>query len=470
MSDAVSLELTEEQRKLMYDQFSEICGDMEKDPAIKEWIEKEGDKARAFAAKAKGMIDRRQGTAAAREVLSTPEGMIASYNQLCRVLEENKDVLAQDFDLFSVADPKEMDRVEKTLFAATAVGNDGVGLSTEHFKQCYSMGIQDFPGLYGNRSADEMITLESFAKGDKKLEKQYVLVKQGLENEAAKAKLEARLPSSGEVSPSVKAVKALEDEAAIKAAETGAKLEVALTERAGKTGGNSVTRTVAKADAKVNDGIRKIVEKGSKALNDNAVGRTYDKVSTTVQKKVVDPVKKPVKKVVKNVAKNVADTGAGKVAAVAVKKVAEKAAEKTTGKIVAKAVVKSALKKVPVVSAVAGVAFAAERVMNGDGVGACGELASGVAGCFPGVGTGISCAIDAALIGKDVHEAKKLAQAEKPAVKKTVAVKKPLTPEQKQQIAARANVKNNKKTNTTTAKKTQLTPAQMKSMGNTHSA
>ena len=56
----------------------------------------------------------------------------------------------------------------------------------------------------------------------------------------------------------------------------------------------------------------------------------------------------------------------------------------------------------PLLYAVAGVAFGIERAMKGDWLGAIGEVASGVASTVPGVGTAVSTGIDAALIAKDV--------------------------------------------------------------------
>ena len=62
---------------------------------------------------------------------------------------------------------------------------------------------------------------------------------------------------------------------------------------------------------------------------------------------------------------------------------------------------KMGLKKIPGVGAVAGAAFAAERAMKGDWLGAGGELLSGLAGTIPGIGTGVSTAIDAGLMARD---------------------------------------------------------------------
>jgi len=62
---------------------------------------------------------------------------------------------------------------------------------------------------------------------------------------------------------------------------------------------------------------------------------------------------------------------------------------------------KMGLKKIPGVGAIAGAAFAAERAMKGDWLGAGGELLSGLAGTIPGIGTGVSTAIDAGLMARD---------------------------------------------------------------------
>lgn len=64
---------------------------------------------------------------------------------------------------------------------------------------------------------------------------------------------------------------------------------------------------------------------------------------------------------------------------------------------------KSAAKKVPLLGLFAGGAFAAERAMDGDFVGAGMELASGLAGAVPGVGTAASLGIDGALLARDLQ-------------------------------------------------------------------
>ena len=82
-------------------------------------------------------------------------------------------------------------------------------------------------------------------------------------------------------------------------------------------------------------------------------------------------------------------------------RLATKIGGKSAGKAVSKGLGKMGLKKVPVLGALAGGAFAAERAMKGDWLGAGGELLSGVASIFPGIGTGISAAIDAGLMARD---------------------------------------------------------------------
>jgi hypothetical protein len=73
------------------------------------------------------------------------------------------------------------------------------------------------------------------------------------------------------------------------------------------------------------------------------------------------------------------------------------------GKLGAKAAGKSLLKKIPGVSILAGLGFGAQRALQGDFVGAGGEVLSGVAGTVPGLGTAASVAIDAGLAARDLN-------------------------------------------------------------------
>ena len=79
---------------------------------------------------------------------------------------------------------------------------------------------------------------------------------------------------------------------------------------------------------------------------------------------------------------------------------------KAAGKSVGKGAGKAVLKKIPVVGLGLGAIFAIDRLRKGDWGGALMELGSGAASMIPGVGTAVSVGLDAALIGKDINDAK----------------------------------------------------------------
>ena len=60
-----------------------------------------------------------------------------------------------------------------------------------------------------------------------------------------------------------------------------------------------------------------------------------------------------------------------------------------------------------------GIIFAVDRLRKGDWGGALMEVASGAASTIPGVGTGVSLALDAALIAKDVTQGRSVAGGDK---------------------------------------------------------
>ena len=91
-----------------------------------------------------------------------------------------------------------------------------------------------------------------------------------------------------------------------------------------------------------------------------------------------------------------------------VAKTGKKIAAKTITKTVGKAGAKSLLKKIPFVGLGLGAVFAIDRMRKGDWGGALLELGSGAASMIPGVGTAVSVAADAALIAKDVNDAKNM--------------------------------------------------------------
>ena len=112
-------------------------------------------------------------------------------------------------------------------------------------------------------------------------------------------------------------------------------------------------------------------------------------------------------KTVQGAAKSAADVAvdAGKTAVGDAGKTAAKDVGKTVAKDAGKGVGKSLLKKIPGIGLLAGIGFAASRAMDGDWLGAGGELASGAASTVPGLGTAASVAIDGALMARDISKA-----------------------------------------------------------------
>lgn len=109
----------------------------------------------------------------------------------------------------------------------------------------------------------------------------------------------------------------------------------------------------------------------------------------------------------KTTEKTVAKSGekaAAKSAEKAVARAATKSAGKAAAKGAGKALLKSGLKKIPILGAVAGLGFGAQRALQGDWLGAAGEVASGAAGSVPGLGTAASVGIDAALAARDISK------------------------------------------------------------------
>ena len=100
---------------------------------------------------------------------------------------------------------------------------------------------------------------------------------------------------------------------------------------------------------------------------------------------------------------------AGKVVSkgAAVAKAAKGSVAKTAAKVASKGAGKALLRKIPGIGLVAGLGFAASRLMKGDALGALGEVASGAASIIPGVGTAVSAAIDVGMIARDASKAAK---------------------------------------------------------------
>ena len=227
----------------------------------------------------------------------------------------------------------------------------------------------------------------------------------------------------------------------------------------------------------VSNGVDNALEKAGNKLNDNALGRAINKADSwrphnKTAAKVMDKVgavpvaavvasgvsayeqyksgdKKgaaatfgkgvvhaSVQGVATSAGMNIAAKGASKAAEKVTEKVvarqaakaASKQVAKAAGKAAGKAVGKSVLKKIPLVSLGAGAYFAYERAKNGEwGKAGC-ELLSGALGCFPGVGTAASTAVDCGLAVADTKQAinetkKKQAQQQRQAQKSPEQIK-----------------------------------------------
>ena len=105
---------------------------------------------------------------------------------------------------------------------------------------------------------------------------------------------------------------------------------------------------------------------------------------------------------VMNIGKSVGKFGKG-----IIKGGGKKVVAKTATKAVGKGAAKGFLKKIPVIGLGLGAIFAIERISKGDWWGALMELGSGAASMVPGVGTAVSVGLDAGLVAKDIHDAKK---------------------------------------------------------------
>lgn len=114
------------------------------------------------------------------------------------------------------------------------------------------------------------------------------------------------------------------------------------------------------------------------------------------------PTAEAAKRAAEQTAGATATKGAAEAGEKAAAKAAEKAGAKTAAKAAGKTVLKSVLKKIPLIGALAGLGFGAQRAMSGDFTGAAMEVGSGIAGTLPGLGTAASVALDAGLAAKDM--------------------------------------------------------------------
>ena len=172
---------------------------------------------------------------------------------------------------------------------------------------------------------------------------------------------------------------------------------------------NGVISKAKEANDKFDEAIDKIIDKGSEKLNNTKVGKAYqkieDKVLNSKAVKKADGVKEKALKWGKDKVLGLFKSKNGaKAVSKTTTKTASKVATKTAAKVGGKAVMKSIVKKIPFVSVVAGVGFGIERCLKGEWAQAGGEVLSGVLGCFPGVGTAASVAVDAGLMASDIYK------------------------------------------------------------------
>ncbi len=187
-------------------------------------------------------------------------------------------------------------------------------------------------------------------------------------------------------------------------------MSATLAKKAVEKTGTTVMKEVAEEVSQI--ALKKVAEKVSKA----AVKEVAEEASQIALKKAAEKVSKAaVKKVVKGMGGSALKKVTVKVGEAAIKEVAEGVGETVTkkaveelgkeaGKQVSKKAVETFGKIVPFVGVVFGAGFMVRRFWRGQIVKGFGELASGIAGCFPGYGTVISLGIDTALLGSDVVE------------------------------------------------------------------
>ncbi|MBO5038763.1 MAG: hypothetical protein J6C85_04840 [Alphaproteobacteria bacterium] len=409
--------------------FEDYCPDLMKNEKAAQWIEKEGDRARVFAVKMAGLRDNPSVSDNIKKMISTPEDVVELYQNLDKKLSymqnnELEEIFTYATDTNDLEKYKYYSKKFNDLNSYNMLlENDKNVLSPKHWEQCYSMTANVNEAL--------LETLEDEARifEEKKV---------ALKKTAAKT------------TPEAEAIKKVENQAEKSAAKLEQKVAVktgtAVVIKSGKAAATKqivdksiVLAKAKKANMKFDKAVDKVIEKGTEKLNNSKTGKAYEKA-----------------------AEKVGNTKAGKAVGAAAGAVAKKAAETTAGKAVGKvvtkavgtAVGKSVLKKIPVVSAFAGSYFAYERIKNGEFKAAGCEFLSGVAGCFPGVGTAVSVGLDAGLAANDIHQAVKSAKADTP--KKTSAPTKKYVAKAQSKPVKQATTPSKK-----TVRKTTLSTEQM---------
>jgi len=161
---------------------------------------------------------------------------------------------------------------------------------------------------------------------------------------------------------------------------------------------------VLDAFKKLKNFVAPIIKSAREALE--FIGKNFASLArkvglTSLAEKVEKAITKTEEKAVEKIGAETAEKALAETTEKAGEKVIEKSVVEETEKIAEKTAGKTLLKKIPFLGALAGLAFGTQRAFGGDLTGAALEVASGVVGSVPVVGTAASLGIDAYLAARD---------------------------------------------------------------------
>jgi len=161
---------------------------------------------------------------------------------------------------------------------------------------------------------------------------------------------------------------------------------------------------VLDAFKKLKNFVAPIIKSAREALE--FIGKNFASLArkvglTSLAEKVEKAITKTEEKAVEKIGAETAEKALAETTEKAGEKVIEKSVVEETEKIAEKTAGKTLLKKIPFLGALAGLAFGTQRAIGGDLTGAALEVASGVVGSVPVVGTAASLGIDAYLAARD---------------------------------------------------------------------
>lgn len=328
-------------------------------------------------------------------------------------------------------------RKKENVVYMQSVGINGIynekrGILTLYDTSKQNIKIKEALVLEGTQIPQNLVKDNSIIKIQERMaqnEKDFPNIKeiQGLEFKNTNKDLSIPSRRSVEISESTiqETSQKLEQKLAVRGTESTVKLSAQqMTKQKG------IIARAAAANTKFDKAVDAAVDRGTRALNNTKVGKAYEKAAQTVSGTAVA---KTVGKTVKKVTQKAAQTVMGK------------AVTKIIAKVTGSAVGKSVLKKIPLVSLGAGTYFAWNRFKDGDWKGACGELASGALGCFPGVGTAASTAVDIGLATKDISSVVKNSPQNNTEIIKTEKTQCKVPKKIKEEIDKRGRLKTEKR-------------------------